>query len=76
MSDNLHEVLFFCFRRHTFAIKLLSSSEKLLECYDSREGTSSAKYFRRVRFLAYSVFHIRRVSPLCICPHIYHLGSH
>jgi hypothetical protein len=54
---------FCCFRRHTFAINLLSSSENVLACYDSWGGTSSAKYFRRVRFLAHCLFHIPRVSP-------------
>jgi len=62
---------FFSFRRHTFAIKSISLSEKLLECYDSRGGTCPAKYFRRVRFLANSVFHILRVSPsVCVFPPI------
>jgi len=62
---------FFSFRRHTFVIKSLSSSEKVLECYDSRGGTRPAKYFRRVRFLANSVFHILCVSPsVCVFPPI------
>jgi hypothetical protein len=70
MSDSLHDELF-CFRRHTFAIKSLSSSENVLKCYDSRGSTTSVTYFRRVRLLAISVFHVRRVPPsVSVCPRI------
>ena len=68
MSDSLHEVLFFCFRRQSFAIKSLSSNENVLEYCDSWGPTSSAKYFRRVPLPANSVFHSHRVSPsVCAC---------